>query len=62
MSKDELKPCPFCGSEVKFNYGNGTYGLYCTNESCILDRVIAYANTEKERKELIKRWNKRVKQ
>lgn len=31
MTEDKLKPCPFCGAEVKVNYNIGSEpdGVYC---------------------------------
>lgn len=54
---EELKPCPFCGTEVEIS--EGMYGFHthfqprCTKCGCSLD---IYSTFE----EAIESWNKRV--
>lgn len=63
MGMLNLKPCPFCGSEVTFNY-NGElvpYGIKCTKCGYLL----TYMKAKKRRtfedivKQTAERWNRR---
>ncbi len=51
MSKEKLKPCPFCGGEAKEHNGSYKDGCFCHNEDCILFARIFP----------ISAWNRRVK-
>ena len=62
--KHELKPCPFCGSKVKFKGGYLLAGarrqmwhIICTNEKCGLDAM--WYGSEYSRKQQLIRWNHR---
>lgn len=61
MTKRELKPCPFCGGEAKFeNFGYQVY-IKCTKckatSATFLSRVDYCAVDE-----VAKAWNRRVKE
>jgi Lar family restriction alleviation protein len=51
MSK--LKPCPFCGCKEVIN---NTYYFICNNMNCR-----AFSPTGKNKKDTIKKWNRRSK-
>jgi Lar family restriction alleviation protein len=54
----ELKPCPFCGSEVKIKRDGGwreKYYQLCTNNDCVMQDHLY--NTEAE---AIEAWNRRA--
>ena len=36
----EYKLCPICGFQLKYNEGVITYGYYCNNNHCSIDRII----------------------
>lgn len=60
-SLDELKPCPFCGSEARWattDGGDDSWEIQCTNDDCCIvlfagascrETLIAW-NTRKETK------------
>ncbi len=57
--QSEIKPCPFCGSDVKIEKMNWDdcydyYDIYCDN--CGGTTGIKRAHTEKE---AVNRWNQR---
>lgn len=58
----ELKPCPFCGSEVKLvrrnRYGNISYVIVCQNDSCFMKESHNRPSFKKV-DEAIESWNKR---
>lgn len=57
---EELKPCPFCGSEVKLTNidPNDTYYMIeCQNENC--NSATCFGEAGKE--EIMMMWNRRVK-
>lgn len=62
---EELKPCPFCGCEVKIVIG--IYGLHDVPDyytivhpenGCIMDEFACYCTNDKN--DLIEDWNTRV--
>ena len=56
---DELKPCPFCGSDAKiFEYKrtNG-WNVICQQPECECNARIPYCHSEEE---AIEQWNRRV--
>ena len=49
MKKEELKPCPFCGSDVDIFYaGTGTYEIFSKNN----DGSVKRSPNEKEKNKL----------
>lgn len=56
---DELKPCPFCGGNVKMIRGfvKGTNTIVCLNPDCGAD--VMFFGAEKDKAKFIKRWNTR---
>lgn len=61
MSKDELKPCPFCNSEVKLTQNPFTekYFIYCTNHDCYLSDGDTFQKGMNDLNKLKEKWNKR---
>ncbi len=65
---DKLKPCPFCGGEVRvfftnyINLNKKTYHLNCNrcNTYFGLTENSRYVSAETTEKELIEAWNRRV--
>jgi hypothetical protein len=65
--KEELKPCPFCGSEAKeYNTespgdGGPTYWIHCSSRSSDICGVMPYTRYWdcEDRSEAIKSWNTR---
>lgn len=56
MMSNELKPCPFCGSEADlFTLAKSMYTVDCTNTDCLAGSGIGH--TEEEAVEL---WNRRA--
>jgi len=59
--KEELKPCPFCGSPVTLEEREETkemyYDICCSNAGCYLEFG---ADWNIEKKPLIKMWNNRM--
>lgn len=55
MKTPDLKPCPFCGGEAKFNLFCGNYCVTCT--AC-MGGVFPFPRSTKE--EAAKNWNRRV--
>lgn len=57
---NELKPCPFCGSEATINHKVvlETWIVECSNISCPASYMIGYDYDTEE--EAIEAWNKRV--
>lgn len=67
MRKTEIKPCPCCGKEAKYDTMQDIFGVMCSiqcqNKLCCLmvSRHIRPGRTEKQAKrECIKAWNKRM--
>lgn len=51
-----IKPCPFCGSEAKFNE-RYRHSICCANRKCIISApTMMYKNKDVA----IEEWNKRV--
>lgn len=60
--KDKLKPCPFCGSEVKFVWSNnfaysGLPMIVCNNCGMLLSNKNNIRDTKKF---MVEAWNRRV--
>lgn len=57
--KQELKPCPFCGSEANVirNIIFGGYSVHCTNEKC--GAHVFFDEAEENRSKNEQRWNRR---
>ena len=56
----DLKPCPFCGSNVtltKVIGVNALYAVYCSNENCYIQPSTKVC---KSREEAIDAWNRRA--
>lgn len=61
MNKLEIKPCPFCGSEVTVeNIGadEEAYMFECTNANCAA--ATCFGNYSTDRATAIQNWNKRA--
>ena len=63
---NDLKPCPFCGCEVKFESTGWDYPLVRINHpesDCVIHEFMKwkrYAGTREERMKIIDGWNRRV--
>lgn len=57
---DNLKPCPFCGSEGVINHKKvlETWLVECSNGSCPASYMIGYDYDTEE--EAIAAWNRRI--
>ena len=42
----KFKPCPFCGSEPKYEVNGDTYNFSCSNDDCILSKLIYFFTDE----------------
>ena len=59
---DELKPCPFCGGEVRFVSIQNGFAIVCGDKNCLGQMRIMFGrcdNKEIFRETLISNWNKR---
>lgn len=56
--KEDLKPCPFCGSEASVHSGTEDHYVLCRNDDCVAALV---ARSFSSREEAIAAWNKRAK-
>ena len=56
---NELKPCPFCGHNVRMIKGwvKGTNTIVCMNPDCGAD--VMFFGADKNESLFIKRWNSR---
>ena len=52
-----LKPCPFCGSEVKMVYIGREWELHHPINDCFLGHIVA---TSKDPREMVEQWNRRA--
>jgi Lar family restriction alleviation protein len=57
---EEIKPCPFCGGEVRIEiyddcYDDNTRRVSCKNDNCIGAHIWPESESE-----AIEAWNKRV--
>lgn len=60
---EEIKPCPFCGSEAYYSYEDGTWVVRCFGCYAQISKPIftyGKANMIKGRSEVIQMWNKRI--
>lgn len=65
MTKQELKPCPFCGKKPKivknkaFTEINNSnfYKIGCISNSCLINPISGWST---DKSKLIKSWNKRA--
>ena len=59
----KIKPCPFCGSEVRiYDFGKHGYGIGCTKNGCICyawERGCSLLFMNPNPEVMIKKWNKR---
>lgn len=58
---EKLKTCPFCGSEARVRQQiivKGAVAINCTNGKCGAD--VFFYGTETNRKEVVRRWNRRA--
>ena len=74
MGRIELKPCPFCGENVKIErlplwhgshgyHGSYEYDIHCSNCGCRVDldrNDTVYRSEEEARDNAIKAWNRRA--
>ena len=59
---DELKPCPFCGEQVRLVHIQGGYAIVCEGRNCLGMMQIKYGscdNAEVFKEKLISDWNSR---
>lgn len=55
LGKDVAKPCPFCGCQPSLtDYGDGDYGINCTNGWCFLGPQI---KAMRGKELVLRRWN-----
>lgn len=54
--REELKPCPFCGSEARFEVDGERGWICCSNEDCTAWDTEIFSTTD----EAIKAWNTRA--
>ena len=55
-SREELKPCPFCGNtHIIFYTAKGVWYVACSSATCVLTNPVQCINKE----HLIRRWNTR---
>lgn len=66
MDSEELKPCPFCGSNAEFgsieNKKHPDFGghfVYCTNNLCQCSSALIFPLMDDVKELLICRWNRR---
>ena len=60
MSKEKLKPCPFCGEEIRKEISPNEVGEWIFWHVCESTRLLI-AQTYVTKKEAIKAWNRRAK-
>lgn len=53
---DKLKPCPFCGGEVKLQSDDYACQVICDNDDCLVAPFEDFGDNE----EAIKAWNTRA--
>ena len=56
--KEELMPCPFCGSEASINSGTEDHYVVCRNDDCAAALI---ARSFSSIEEAIAAWNRRAK-
>jgi Lar family restriction alleviation protein len=56
--KEELKPCPFCGTEARLISGTEDHYVVCRNNDCAAALVARSFSSEEE---AIAAWNRRAK-
>ena len=57
---NELKPCPFCGSEAAISYNTRyNWQVFCTNNNCFMNEAL-FAQVFHTEEEAEKAWNKRT--
>lgn len=65
MTFPELKPCPFCGGEVKYlknTYeGEDYFGIICRTYGCVMEIGINWGCLTDDIESLADMWNRRVK-
>ncbi len=71
MTKDKLKPCPFCGGSAKIEYDRETMGMgecpevafvICENCGCKTKNyyIGGYYGSKDNEKNAVKMWNRRT--
>ncbi len=58
MAKRKIKPCPFCGSEVRWEVYDRGWGVGLTCRECDID--FGSAGSKKEERAAEKRFNRRI--
>ena len=59
MSREELKPCPFCGSEAKIEGYSPLEGYYLYNVGCNQCEFSPFTMDYSKKQEAITAWNTR---
>ena len=57
MSKEKLKPCPFCGSDAKLGTNFGRHSVDCK----VCEVSIRSIHITGDGKDVVKAWNRRYK-
>jgi Lar family restriction alleviation protein len=57
MTEQELKPCPFCGSDGKYGMVSGKHYAACINQNC---NVVVNTPYKDSMTEAIAAWNQRA--
>lgn len=58
----ELKPCPFCGSEVNLVHIHNGFAVVCSDKNCLGQMRITYERCDNKEiflEKLLSDWNKR---
>ena len=55
---NQLKSCPFCGSDAVMTYSNKGFQVYCSNDDCLLNNLEMY--DKKTEQEAADTWNSRA--
>lgn len=57
-AEQQLKPCPFCGTEAGMRETVFGYSVKCCNDQCYVKPIGDFANTKQK---AIEKWNRRAK-
>ena len=53
----ELKPCPFCGGDIRFVHPKNFWAVFHSKIGCILFGIIGFYESKKSAREA---WNRRT--